>query len=116
MRRILVVSVAVVCTALLGVGSGVRAQSFVPNDINGDGYADLIVGVPKEGLSGKTGAGVVNVVYSNGKKLVSAKNQLVSQAGPMPGRTEPNDLFGSAVELADINGDGYADAIIGSTG
>jgi hypothetical protein len=48
-------------------------------DFDGDGFADLAVGVPLEGLPGGAAAGAVNVIYGSADKLDSAGDQLWDQ-------------------------------------
>jgi hypothetical protein len=96
-------------------GGGVRG------DFNGDGYADLAIGVPFEDFQGQADAGVIHVVYGSnaGLQATSLRGgppaaQLWSQASPgVSGGPEPHDRFGSALAVGDFNGDGFADLAIG---
>ncbi|MGA4840628.1 FG-GAP repeat protein [Streptomyces sp. G45] len=86
-------------------------------DFNGDGYADLVVGVPSASVGGKAGAGYVNVVWGGPKGLAPKGNVRVSQAtANVPGTPESGDRFGAAVATADVNGDGYTDLAVGAPG
>ena len=78
-------------------------------DVNGDGYADVIVGAPQYD-NGQTDEGRATVYYG-------------SAAGPSPIASwtaqgvEYWELFGQSVASAgDVNGDGYADVIVGAYG
>ena len=75
-------------------------------DVNGDGYADVIVGAKSYSNSkGKA------YVYHGGGAGLSA-----TPAFSATGETH-NDRFGWSVASAgDVNGDGYADAIVGAYG
>ncbi len=77
-------------------------------DVNGDGYADLVVGAP----AFPSGPGHA-FVYLGGAGGLAASPASTLAA---PGSTT-NDLFGSSVASAgDVNGDGYADVIVGARG
>ena len=52
----------------------------LPGDFNGDGEADLAVGVPGEDVGTVTDAGAVNVVYGSGAGLLSDGNQFAGRA------------------------------------
>ncbi|MDX3134263.1 FG-GAP-like repeat-containing protein [Streptomyces europaeiscabiei] len=89
----------------------------VTSDFNGDGYADLAVGVPDATVSGKAKAGYVNLVWGGAKGLGRYGSIRVSQAtAEVPGAPEKGDRFGASVALADLNGDGDAELIIGAPG
>ncbi|MGI3784989.1 MAG: FG-GAP repeat protein, partial [Janthinobacterium lividum] len=94
---------------------GDRFASVVASgDFNGDGRADLAVGDPGEAIGSAGEAGAVNVVYGSASGLASARNQLWSQSSKgVPDSPEPGDRFGSSLAAGDLNGDGYADLVIG---
>ena len=60
-------------------------------DFNGDGFDDLAIGVPAEGVGGAALAGAVNIL-NGGADGLAGTNQLLIQGNP-----EPVDLFGFAV-------------------
>ena len=88
---------------------------FIPNnfgvsvssagDVNGDGYADVIVGANE--YASNTGKAYI---YFGGENMNSTAD--VTMTGSAPGY-----YFGGSVSSAgDVNGDGYADVIAGAVG
>ena len=90
-------------------------------DFNGDGFADLAVGVPGEDLGSPVirDAGSVNVIYgsASGLSATVVADQVWSQdSGGVEGGIERGDRFGSSLSSGDFNGDGFADVAIGVPG
>ena len=93
-------------------------------DFNGDGYADLAIGVPGEDLDREgvlqRDAGLVHVIYGSASGVSPSREQ-ADQAwsqgsGEIEGDNEQMDLFGSALATGDFNQDGFADLAIGVPG
>lgn len=96
------------------VGSAAAASEGGAGDFNGDGFADLAVGVPGEDVGAVADAGAVNVLYGSPTGLTVAGDQLFTQNSPgVEDVAEAFDAFGSAVAAGDFNGDGYADLAVG---
>jgi len=88
-------------------------------DFNGDGYADLAIGVPNEDLGGLTLAGVVHVVHGHPSGF--GEHKLISRNGfaggfDIHGEVGAYDRFGSSLAAGDFNGDGRDDLAIGIPG
>ncbi len=95
-----------------GVQPGERfgASVATAGDVNGDGYSDIIVGMPDYDNGADTDAGRVMVFHG------SATGLFGSAAWAMTGGLA-NARFGHSVSTAgDVNGDGYSDVIIGAPG
>jgi hypothetical protein len=86
------------------------AAVSVAGDVNGDGYADVIVGAPDyDGVQSDEGAAYVYRGGSTGLTDVP-----IWSAHPTD---QANAHFGVAVSTAgDVNGDGFSDLAIGATG
>jgi hypothetical protein len=71
-------------------------------DFNGNGFADLAVGVPFEAIGAIEGAGVVNVLYGASGGLTTVGNQSFRQgASGVAGTAEVGDNFGFALPGSD---------------
>ncbi|MCE9501561.1 MAG: FG-GAP repeat protein, partial [Leptospira sp.] len=86
-------------------------RSIASADINGDGFADVIAGAPAY----NTNQGRTYVFHSAGTTRIA--NVDLSSGGSanttFTGQASGNQ-FGSSVALGDVNGDGFADVIVGA--
>jgi hypothetical protein len=83
-------------------------------DFNGDGYADLAVGVPDEDVDAVADAGAVNVIYGSSAGLLGTGHlQWTQDSTGIADSAETGDHFGAAVAVGDVNGDGVSDLIVG---
>ena len=99
------------------VGPSTQAsRAVLPFDFNGDGFAELAIGAPREKL-GSQRAGEVHVLKGSPAGPTARGDQVWSQrTRGVPGIAERRDRFGAALDSADFNGDGFADLAIGVPG
>ena len=92
--------------------------ALAAGDFDGDGAADLAVGVPTEDLTNADDAGAVNVLYgADGQGLIAAGSQLWTQeATGVAGTPEAGDLFGRALAAGDLQARGRDSLVIGVPG
>ena len=86
-------------------------DALASGDFDNDGFADLAVGVPGEGIGAAVAAGAVNVLYGSAGGLTGTGSQLFTQVG---GAVEDGDGFGSALAAGDFDNDGFADVAVGA--
>ncbi|MEV2241722.1 FG-GAP and VCBS repeat-containing protein [Micromonospora sp. NPDC049891] len=100
-------------------GGGVTfGEVLAAGDFNGDGYDDLAMGDLSEyDPTAKVHAGGVWVVPGSSTGLAIGSAKHFSQSSPgVPGDSEKEDWFGSALAAGDLNGDGRDDLAIGAYG
>ena len=87
-------------------------------DFDGDGFADLAIGVPGNRSSAKISAGAVKVIYGSSTGLSAARQQFWTQdnAGIGNNYTWWFDGFGFSLAAGDFDRDGYSDLAIGAPG
>ena len=89
---------------------GARAGTSVAGagDVNGDGYADVLVGVPQHDVGPHTNTGAA-LLYFGGAGAFNVTFDAVLQV------SQANAELGASVAAAgDVNGDGYSDVIVGA--
>ncbi len=93
------------------------AADVASGDFDGDGYDDVIAGVPFEDVGSVTDGGAVQVVYGAASGLTGAGDQVLHAGSRrVAGALEADDLLGYSVAVGDFDADGYDDAAIGSPG
>lgn len=89
--------------------------SLAAGDLNGDGLADLAVGVPNEDLNGTIDAGMIHVALGSprGPNRGLAPQALSQASLYVGGRPEAYDRFGTSLATGDFDGDGLDDLAVG---
>jgi len=96
-------------------------KSLATGDWNGDGYADLAVGVPNEDFEAEPptryDVGVVHILYGSGDGLTATDNDLWHQdRGDIQDSSQQYDAFGWALASGNFDGDGWDDLAVGVPG
>ena len=105
-----------------GVGSSAEGEddfgwTIAAGDFDGDGFADLAVGVWRENVGAAANGGAVNVLYGTTGGLTGSGSQFFTQDSPgVPGVVEPDDEVGLALGAGDFNRDRFVDLAVGAPG
>jgi hypothetical protein len=84
-------------------------------DVNGDGYADAVVGVPFAPVGGDSEVGRAYLFFGGPNGLDATAPKPLDL--PDPQQSAYGSRFGCAVAGAgDVNGDGYSDFLVGASG
>ncbi len=123
------ITTTIVGAAMIAALCSVRATAPVAaaeraswHDFNGDGFADLAIGIPGETIGGKAGAGAVEILYGSAHGLGTTGDQFINEkqallgVGTTFGGAEAGDAFGAKLTSGDFDGDGFADLAIGVPG
>lgn len=83
-------------------------------DTNGDGYADLAVGVPHEDIAGHEDQGGIHLFRGGSGGLTGTRSTWIPQT--VLGPADSHVSFGFTVRLRDLTRDGKADLTAGANG
>ena len=83
-------------------------------DFNGDGFMDLAVGAPGEGIGSVLDGGAVNIIYGTATWLSPDGDQYLNETDlGILGGAQTSDQFGFALAVGNFNDDTYDDLAIG---
>jgi len=91
---------------------GWQGKALGACDLDGDGDADLAIGIPGRTVSARQRAGAVAVWFGNGGGFLDGGEWNQDTAG-VQGVAETDDRFGSALACGDFDRDGYDDLVVG---
>lgn len=86
-------------------------RALAAGDFNGDGFADLAVGLPASTVNGESAAGRV-LVYYGGSEGLPGSASIIHQ-GMVGAAVENGDLFGEVLAAGHLGDDAFDDLIIG---
>lgn len=83
-------------------------------DFDGDGYDDIVVGVPGDNPSSVDNGGSIHILYGSSTGITDAGDQLFHQnSANIFDFVEADDFFGDSVAVGDFDCDGYDDVAVG---
>jgi hypothetical protein len=96
-------------------GDGYRLGAWIaPGDFNGDGYSDVAIGEPGARVGTHARAGAILVLYGSASGLSAAGSQLWTlRSLGVAASSASRDLFGTSIAAGNLNGDAFADVVVG---
>jgi FG-GAP repeat len=92
-------------------------RSLAIGDVDGDGYRDLVAGVPNNYSTefGEPGPPGAVMIWWGGPKRLSENPTIITQGSAgIPGTNEGEDAFGWSVAVGNLDADRYADIVVGN--
>lgn len=77
-------------------------------DVNGDGFADLLVGAPRASAGGRAGVGTASLFYGSSEGILRTPSRVLA------GEASEDGFGWSLAEIGDANNDGFADVAVGA--
>ncbi|MEU3020928.1 VCBS repeat-containing protein [Nocardiopsis sp. NPDC007018] len=99
------------------VGDTAPGHAYATGDVDGDASPDLLVGVSgipnnEPGHEDELHPGYVDAYAGSEGFLDAAPTRVTLDTEGVPGDSEDGDGFGNDLLVADVNGDGYDDAVV----
>lgn len=113
--RVLVVGSVLMGGLTLAAGPAAAVACTGLFDANGDGFEDVPIGVPGEGIGSRNDAGMVNILLGSAGGITGTGSMTIFQED-IGANSETGDEFGAAVDIGDFNVDGCKDLVIGVPG
>ncbi len=95
-------------------GNSLLGASIEIEDLNGDGYVDMILGAPAVGKMDTIQSGKVYIIYGGAEGFDSNYVVHHEEVDSIVYGEDLDDWFGYSVEVLDFNGDGMKDLAVGA--
>lgn len=103
-------------TMYQGQSQAELGHALAAGDIDGDGYDDLVAGMPLWNDDSVLDAGTIVVAFGSAAGLTFFSGFIDQNSPRIGNNSEAADHFGASLSVGDINDDGYADVAVGAPG